>query len=238
MAVVQQVGFDGQVATTKTVTIASSTAGNTLLVFVVGNATPAGVPQDNLLDIWPVAAIGPISSNEFLTAYVLPGSLNPGGITSITINQPACAGWIVEESGLLSSPLDKVAGQSSGGTLVTSGNTATLSQANEVVYGLFGHGSHQFTAGAGYDASAFTNYGGPGAPYTPGNQGNNLAGGFCFIERQVVTATTALAATATIVSSTVDAAIVTLKQGGSGGTAPFTPFRQTQIFVTDIVVQM
>jgi hypothetical protein len=133
-------------------------------------------------------------------------------------------GWVIEENGLLASSLDKFTSQSSSGTSVTSGNTSTLSQANEVCYGFGGHDStEQFSASGSWSAAAFTNYGGSGGGgYTPGNQGNTLLGNNTFIMRQVVTSTAALAATAALSpSSTVDMAIITLMQGSAAPGVPY-----------------
>jgi hypothetical protein len=217
MSLVQQVGFDGQGNNSTAVSITSSTAGNTLIVAQAGDP-PGGVPTDNLSTVWPAATINNLT-NSGLTIFLLQNC--PGGITTVNVHITGGGqGWVVEESGLLTASLDKFTSQTSSGTTVTSGNTATLSQANEVCYGFFGHDSNaNFTAGSGWSSAAFTNYGGSGGGgYTSGNQGNTFLGNTTFIERQVVTATTALAATATIVSSTVDAAIITLMQ--ASGAAP------------------
>jgi hypothetical protein len=236
VSIVQQVGYDGQNNASQAVTIASSTAGNTLIVVAVPGTATTTVPSDNLSTVWPASTITNLA-NSFLTVWLLQNC--PSGITTITVHIPGGGqGWVVEESGLLTASLDKSGGQSSSGTTVSSPASGTLSQANEVVYGFFGHDSNNlFSAGAGFDSSAFTNYGGSGGgSYTPGNQGNTLLGNNTFIERQVVTVTTSLAATATIASSTVDAAIITLKQGVVV-TPPFTPFTQTQFFVSDLIIQ-
>jgi hypothetical protein len=216
MAVLQQIGFDGGVGATKVVTLPQATAAGSTILVVSGavSVTPSGVPTDNQANTWPAAVLGPTSSQD-ITVWLLQNC--PAGITAITVHHSASKGWIVEESGLLAACFDKSASQSIASTNVSSGNTATLSQANEVCYGFTAiqNGvSYMFSAGSGWDASAFTNYGGPGAPYTPGNQGNTLEGDIIFIERKVVSATTAVAATMTqSLAGTVDAAIITLMQG-------------------------
>jgi hypothetical protein len=216
MSLVQQVGYDAQSSNTPSITIAASTAGNTIIVVSAGNNN-TGVPTDNKSSVWPAAIISNMS-NSGLSVWALPNCA--AGITTITLNTTGggTQGWVVEENGLIASPLDKFTSQSSAGTTVTSGNTATLSSATEVCYGFFGHdNTNQFTAGSGWSSAAFTNYGGSGGGgYTAGNQGNTLTGNNTFIERQVVTSTAALAATATISSSTVDAAIITLMQAAVG----------------------
>ena len=234
MALIQQVGFSAGAGTSKAVTITSSTLGNTIVVFSAGIASPSAVPTDNLLTSWPAAAIT-VNTTLGLSAWVLPNCAS--GITTITVNQNAAQGWIVEESGVLASSLDQVAGQQFTGTAVSSGATAALSQANEVCYGFCSNSNNiAYTAGSGWSAAAFTNQ--QGGITTIGNQQNTLVGpDITFIERQVVSATTALAATMTQVGGGYnEAAIITLKQSASV-TGPFTPFRQNIFFVTDIVVQ-
>jgi len=224
MSVVQQHGFDGGVATSKAVIITSSTAGTSIIVGSCGNGAASGVPTDNIGNTWPAAALGPISATQNLTVWVLPGNLNTGGITTVTIHQPAPCGWVVEEDGLIASPVDKVAGQTFTGTAVTSGNTATLSQAAEVCYGFASNQNNiTYTAGSLWSAAAFTSQGGTGTTVV-GNQENTTVGpNILFIERQVVSATTALAATMSQVGGGFnEAGIVTLMQG-SGPIAPPAP---------------
>lgn len=213
MSVVQQVGFDGGAGTTKVVTIASTTFGNTLMVFSTSNTTPGGVPTDNLLTSWPAAAFGPVGSSHTV-CYALPNC--PAGITSVTVNIPGAQGWIVEENGLLASSVDKVASSAGTSPTLGSGNTATLSQPNEVCYGLLGHLSNNlYGAGSGWDSSAFINYGGTGGGgYTPGNQGNVLLGQIAFLERRVVSSTAAVNATMTT-TGTVDVGVITLMQAAA-----------------------
>src|ERR1700744_1674168 len=86
MSVVQQHGFDGGVATSKAVIITSSTAGTSIIVGSCGNGAASGVPTDNIGNTWPAAALGPISATQNLTVWVLPGNLNTGGITTVTIH--------------------------------------------------------------------------------------------------------------------------------------------------------
>jgi hypothetical protein len=96
----------------------------------------------------------------------------PAGITAITVHQNDPSGWVVEENGLLASSLDKFASQQFTGTAVTSGNTATLSQANEVSYGFAANTNNiTYTAGSGWSAAAFTNQRGTGTTVV-GNQEN------------------------------------------------------------------
>jgi hypothetical protein len=142
----------------------------------------------------------------------------PAGITTITVHQNDPSGWVAEENGVLATSLDKFASQQFTGTAVTSGNTATLSQANEVSYGFAANVNNiTYTAGSGWSAAAFTNQGGTGTTVV-GNQENTLFGPMIlFIERQVVSATTALAATMTQVGGGLnEAAIITLMQASAG----------------------
>jgi hypothetical protein len=223
MSLIQQIGFDGGSGATKLVTLPQATTlGSTIIVGSAAvSVAPSGVPTDNQANTWPAAVLGPTSAQD-ITVWLLQNC--PAGITAITVHHSAAKGWIVEESGLLTSSFDKSASQSIANTNVSSGNTATLSQANEVCYGFtaIANGvTYEFTAGSGWDASAFTNTGGTGT-YTAGNQGNTLEGDIIFIERKVVSATTAVAATMTQgLAGTVDAAIITLMQGSVA--APFVP---------------
>jgi hypothetical protein len=222
VALVQQKGFSAGAGTTTAVTITSSTAGNTLLVVSAGIAVPSGVPTDNLSTVWPTATVNGVGTTLGLSAWVLQNC--PSGITTITVHQNAGQGWIIEENGLLTASLDKFASQQFTGTAVTSGPTATLTQANEVCYGFCSNANNiTYVAGSGWDASVFTNQ--QGGITTVGNQQNTVVGpDITFIERQVVTATTAISATMTQVGGGYnEVGIITLMQSGGGGGSPPAP---------------
>lgn len=141
-ALVQAVGHDLGHVTTGTVTIAATTAGDTLVVGICGytgavtvSSVTAGGATSSTADYALATA-----SNGPLAIFSIPNVA--GGITSVSITQSTTE-WtvaiVIEESGLLTTPSkDKSTGQNQNGvTAWSSGLTGTTTQASEIGFGFF-----------------------------------------------------------------------------------------------------
>jgi hypothetical protein len=137
----------------------------------------------------------------------------------VTINGLLCAGF----SGLATSSLDKTASANTSGTSVTSGNTATLSQANELVIGAVAiafstGGTTTMTIGSGF-TSLFIR--GKSTTCTSGSACTSTA--IIGLEYEIVSSTTAVAGTWTYSASDEYSAIVGTYEQASVASNPTMP---------------
>lgn len=186
----------------RTISFASNVSNGSLIVALIGRYAGS-----------PVTGITGGTGNTFTrigteTQYVNDSSLCAdlwygynlnGGFTQLTFNAAAAQNstiWIAEFAGALTTdPLDKtaVANINTPSATPSSGNTAALAQADEMVFGALipdiGDATHTITAGSGYgDLEA-------------DNDGNaHIAGA---IENKIVAATTAVAATFSVAGGNV-----------------------------------
>jgi|SRR5579863_1634589 len=135
------------------------------------------------------------------------------------INSILCAGF----SGLATSSLDKTASQNTTGTSQTSTNTATLSQANELVIGALGiaftaGGTNTVTIGSGFTTLVI--YGRTASCSSGVACTTHVAAS---LEYQIVSSTTAVAATWTDSASEEYAAIVGTYEQAAGASSPTMP---------------
>lgn len=211
-------------ANTSTTALAIATTSNTLngdtiIVGIIGNTNVdriSSISATGMTFTKVAAASGLIGGGgaSYISIWVAE-NVTAATTPTITINKSAT--WAIQAvvdhwRGLDTTSLDKTA--RAGGTTVNanSGNTATLSQADELVIGIVGSdfGGATYTAGAGY-----TNL----------NQ-QAAAAGDIMIESKIVAATTAVNATATLSDVTDQAAaVLTFKAAAAGTTV--TPANAT-----------
>lgn len=147
---VQTVTAVGQVNGSKQITIAPTasnvTAGNVLILTTNMNsntATEIASVSDSSSNTWTRATgatESSFSTSEIWYAYNIAGGVKPTITITTTNSSVNCALTLIEVSGLTTTdPLDKVAAaSSSGASSLSSGSTATLSQASELVIGAGG----------------------------------------------------------------------------------------------------
>lgn len=197
-------------ANTSTTALAITTTSNTvngdyIIVGIIGNTNVdriSGIAATGCTFVKNATASGLIGGGaaSYITIWE---AVNVTAATTPTITISKSVTWAIQAvvnhyRGLTTAPTDKVV--RAGGTTVnaSSGATATLSQADELVVGIVGSdaGGATYTAGAGY-----------------GNLNQQAAAsGDIMIEDKVVAATTAVTVTATISGATDNAAAaVTLK---------------------------
>lgn len=131
--------------------------------------------------------------------------------TGTSITGIACVGF----SGLATSSFDKTVSQDATGTAMTSTASATLSQANELIIGGMGvsysvGGTPTITVGSGFTQLVSEIRNGSSTPTV-------------YLEYQIVSSTTAIAATATYSTSVEYAGVVATYEGASGGSTPAMP---------------
>ncbi len=177
-----------------TLTGRTSTAGNLIVLDVNTSDTGATIAdsKSNTYTRWPTGFVDD-GAGWFTACYY---KENCAGGASHTISITTAGGNYsvvnaTEYSGIATaSARDKETGATGTGTSLSSGATATLSQADELVVG-FGAkedgGNTAWTQGAGYTLR--------------GNVTDGTAGGLGFLEDKIVAATTAVTATATHANS-------------------------------------
>lgn len=209
MALIQAAGTASNAGADPVVNISGSSPGSTIIVIAsnADNGENFTTPTDNKSNIYVATDIlnGTGAAGRSTSIWYCYNATS--GVTSVTINGGvSTTAWVIEESGLASSPYDQHAIQQQGITPWSSGNTGTLAQANEVCYGA--------SANAGPSSDMSFN----GAWNTSGLGGvdNTLYGGGIIVARQVVSSTSALAATGTqIGGGSLECSIVTFKQAAA-----------------------
>ncbi len=217
-AIVQCVAGDaGAGSTTLNITLSSTTSGNAIIVLIGPEERAVTGVTDNK---------GGGSSTYSEVAGTVNQSAAPGcwytldcasGITQVTVtgaSQPYIA-FAIEVSGLvLSGAEDKHAWNTSqaASTTWTSTATSALAQGNEFCLGVVcsrSGSSQSFTGDSPWTAITGTNV-------TAGHHGNATDGDDLFVCYQSVTATTAITASGTCASSTVNGGTVTFREQAPG----------------------
>lgn len=207
--VVQSTGAYTESNTTQSVSFGSlPTVGNVVL-WACGNenSSTAATVSDNQSNSYSVTA----SSEQFGISMAVGWALVSTSSGTFTVTCAANAFtskiylYIIEITGMNSSPVDVFAiatGGSGGGTSFGSGTTSTRTQANDVLFGVFFTNSLTSSAGAGY--SGFT-----------ATTGTTYMIGF---ETQTVSAVGTDEATITMGSfKAASVAVIAIKDAGGGG---------------------
>jgi hypothetical protein len=215
MSLVQAVANDnGAGATTVACTIASSTAGNCLIVVVGVYADTVTGVTDNLSQTY-TPAYTPGSDHVTPGVWTCPNTAS--GVTTITATFSSSHGSVIfgiEESGIVtSSPVDQHK-EAAFATVTVWDTTAatTTTQENSIGYASIcaADGSNSsFAADAGWTPVS-------GTGITSGHHGNTTEGDDCFVARREYTTTGAYSATGTCTAATVAPTIVILKQAAAG----------------------
>lgn len=144
-----------------------------------------------------VATCAIVSGTSTANIYEADGLNSAADTLTIGTGSQNWHGYLGEYSGMSAPAFDKTACATGSGTAINSGNTATLSQANELVIGyIFGDGSQ--VAGSGFNTRV-----------------NQNPGGDRLYEDKNVTSTAAVAATGTQNFDNWGAMVATFKAGGS-----------------------
>lgn len=211
IALVQTQKITNASASPGTVALASTGAGNTLIVAVIYNNTTA-TPITSITDGGDTfTQIQTANINGFTLQLWYAPNIAARTTPTLSVNFVAASGNISaicrEYSGLAAAPLDKSANISAGAasTSASTGTTTATTQANELIVGAFGDvgASQVYTAGSGYgNITSIINA-----------TSKNVA-----MEDKIVAATGTQAGTATLsVSALWSGEIATFKDANAGG---------------------
>lgn len=246
--------MSGFISNTPTHSVASGTnvitfspgsiADQLISVYLLEGTSPVPVaPIDSSGDVWTLLSTnnsGPAAETIAIAYLLTPSATASRTLTWATAGAPSTHG-ISEWNGITAAGGTPVyTGLASSGTLTSA--SYTPSQANEVVIAMLSNQGTSNPDNVSCTSAQFQTIGslsdhGSSSCICVQQNGSSFNSGEA--NAAIVTSASALTVSWSLVTQACFSGVAGFKYtpGGGGGTAPFTPFTQTQFFVTETIIQ-